>query len=78
MDLGESSFCLIESNNKGRCVCAVKPIEANSIILKESPLVLALYNPSRKLFCAYCTDRLDVEGIIIYLLFYFFFRFICM
>jgi hypothetical protein len=51
-------FTLIESDKKGRCVCATGYIEANSIILQESPLILELYETARKEFCAYCTDKL--------------------
>ncbi|KAK2959170.1 hypothetical protein BLNAU_5965 [Blattamonas nauphoetae] len=51
-------FTLAETEKKGRCVVAVCPIQANTIILCEPSIATVMYTTSRTSFCAYCTDSL--------------------
>jgi hypothetical protein len=73
MNFGNSTFCLAESVEKGRCVCAVRPLEANTIILRESTTAIVIYPAARTLFCAYCTNKLLKNGVNILILINFFF-----
>jgi hypothetical protein len=59
MDFGNSLFCLAESVQKGRCVCALQPLEMNTVVLRERFIAVVLYCASRTSFCSYCTDKLS-------------------
>jgi hypothetical protein len=58
-------FVIAETENKGRCCVAVRPIEANRIIVREPTLATVLYKASRKLYCSYCTNKVNEFGFIL-------------